>query len=164
MKKRALQAVMATAWAMTPEYCELIADIAARESEFSGNLEALEAKLGRPLGNTERTTTRDGIAIMPVQGPLFAKANLKPPATCEAFLDAVRPRLAVVQAGYRNRYGHPAPPVMARYAQRGITVAGTPACGAATWSSAQPGQIRCERNEALRYWHHRPQDLQDAAP
>ena len=76
MKHRALHAVMATAWAMTPEYCELIADIAARESEFSGNLEALEAKLGRPLGNTERTTTRDGVAILPVQGPLFAKANL----------------------------------------------------------------------------------------
>ena len=32
-----------------------------------------------------------------------------------AFLDAVRPRVAVVQAGYRNRFGHPAPEVLARY-------------------------------------------------
>ncbi len=75
-----------------------------------------------------------------------------------AFLDAVRPRLAVVQAGYRNHYGHPARPVMDRYAQRGITVAGTPGCGAATWSSAAPARLRCERNEARRYWHHPPQD------
>lgn len=75
-QRRALDAVMTTAWAMKPEWCELIADIAAREAEYSGNLEALEARLGRPLGNTERTTTRDGIALLPVQGPLFAKANL----------------------------------------------------------------------------------------
>lgn len=79
-------------------------------------------------------------------------------SSTEAFLDAVRPRLAMVQAGYRNRYGHPAPPVMARYAQRGIAVTLTAACGAATWSSAAPLQRRCERNEARRYWHHRPPD------
>lgn len=79
-------------------------------------------------------------------------------SSTDAFLDAVRPRVALVQAGYQNRYGHPAPPVMARYAQRGIAVAGSPACGAATWSSAAPGQLRCERNESRRYWHHRPPD------
>jgi len=75
-KKRALEAVLNTAWAMKLDWCELVADIAAREAEYSGNIEALEAKLGRPLGNTERATTRDGIALLPVQGPLFAKANL----------------------------------------------------------------------------------------
>ncbi len=77
-------------------------------------------------------------------------------SSTEAFLDAVGPRVAVVQAGYRNRYGHPAPPVLARYTQRGIAVADTPACGAATWASAAPARLRCERNEARRYWHHPP--------
>jgi len=76
-------------------------------------------------------------------------------SSTDAFLDAVHPGLALVQAGYRNRYGHPAPPVMARYAQHGIRVVATPACGAATWSSAAPSQWRCERNETARYWHHR---------
>lgn len=37
-----------------------------------------------------------------------------------AFLDAVRPRLAVVSAGARNPYGHPAPATLARFADRGV--------------------------------------------
>lgn len=79
-------------------------------------------------------------------------------SSTEAFLDAVRPQVALVQAGYRNRYGHPAPPVRARYLQRGIAVVETPACGAATWSSAAPRHLRCERNEARRYWQHHLRD------
>ena len=70
------------------------------------------------------------------------------------FLDAVQPRFALVQAGYRNRFGHPAATVLARYAERGITVFDSPHCGAATWVSSTPGQVRCQRQEAQRYWHH----------
>jgi competence protein ComEC len=72
-----------------------------------------------------------------------------------AFLDAVRPPLALVQAGYRNRFGHPAAPVMARYAERGIAVFVSPRCGAATWRSDRPRDVRCEREAAPHYWLHR---------
>ena len=65
------------------------------------------------------------------------------------------PSLALVQAGYRNRFGHPAPEVMARYAERGVRVVASPQCGAATWQSAAPQAVRCERDTARRYWHHR---------
>jgi competence protein ComEC len=69
-----------------------------------------------------------------------------------AFLDAVAPRVAVVQAGYRSRYGHPAPDVLARYAERGIEIVRSDQCGA--WT-LQPGQAPvCERSRARRYWHH----------
>ena len=71
-----------------------------------------------------------------------------------AFLDAVQPQIALVQAGYRNRFGHPAEPVLVRYAQRGIRVVDSPHCGAATWQSVQPGQVQCQRAQAMRYWHH----------
>jgi competence protein ComEC len=71
-----------------------------------------------------------------------------------AFLDAVKPRIALVQAGYRNRFGHPAAPVMDRYEERGIAVFQSPRCGAMTWSSAQPGRVKCQRDEGRRYWHH----------
>ena len=77
-------------------------------------------------------------------------------SSSEAFLDAVKPRIALVQAGYRNRFGHPAAPVLDRYAQRGIAVFDSPRCGAATWDSVRPQAVRCQRKEALRYWHHRP--------
>jgi competence protein ComEC len=75
-----------------------------------------------------------------------------------AFLDAVQPSLALAQAGYRNRFGHPAPPVLERYRERGIRVWTSPACGAARWSSAQPGSVACQRQTGLRYWHHRSGD------
>ncbi len=71
-----------------------------------------------------------------------------------AFLDAVRPQLAVVQAGYRNRFGHPAPDVLERYAERGIAIRASPACGAWHWASTEPPtSATCERDLARRYWH-----------
>ncbi len=73
-----------------------------------------------------------------------------------AFLDAVAPRVAVFQAGHRNRYGHPAGEVLARYRERGIATVDSPACGAWSWRSdsevaAQSGS--CIRADEPRYWH-----------
>jgi competence protein ComEC len=75
-------------------------------------------------------------------------------SSSDAFLDAVQPALAVAQAGYRNRFGHPAAEVVARYAAHGIALRASPACGALTWRSAAPAEARCEREAAPRYWHH----------
>jgi competence protein ComEC len=74
-----------------------------------------------------------------------------------AFLEAVAPQVALVQAGYRNRFGHPAEPVLQRYAQRGVTVVESPRCGAWTWQSwrSDVPQGQCQRDIARRYWHHR---------
>ena len=77
------------------------------------------------------------------------------------FLEAVQPRTALVQAGYRNRFGHPAPEVLQRYRERHIQVVESPRCGAATWSSLQPAGVGCEREAAPRYWHHRIADRPD---
>jgi competence protein ComEC len=71
-----------------------------------------------------------------------------------AFLDAVQPRVALVQAGYRNRFGHPASPVLVRYANRQIKVFDSPHCGAMGWRSSQPNTAECHRLKAQRYWHH----------
>ena len=72
-----------------------------------------------------------------------------------AFLDAVQPRAALVQAGYRNRFGHPAPEVSQRYRARGIQLVESPRCGAASWSSATPATVGCERDTGGQYWQHR---------
>ena len=66
------------------------------------------------------------------------------------FLDAVAPRIALVQAGYRNRFGHPAAEVLARYQARGIAVVDSAHCGA--WRYGAEGAT-CWRREAGRYWH-----------
>lgn len=69
------------------------------------------------------------------------------------FLDAVQPKWALVQAGYRSRFGHPAPPVVARYKQRGIRLVRSDECGAALWQSQQPAQVSCQRQIDAHYWH-----------
>jgi competence protein ComEC len=71
------------------------------------------------------------------------------------FLQALQPQLALVQAGYRNRFGHPAPEVVARYQGLGIPLVESTRCGAAIWRSEAPGQVQCERTQRQRYWHHR---------
>ena len=79
------------------------------------------------------------------------------------FLAAVHPQTAVVQAGYRNRYGHPAPVVVQRYADLAQNYApgtplqwvDTPHCGAFLWQSWQPANSQCARKVLQRYWHHR---------
>ncbi|MEP7295713.1 MAG: DNA internalization-related competence protein ComEC/Rec2 [Burkholderiales bacterium] len=74
------------------------------------------------------------------------------------FLDAVRPRVAVFQAGYRNRFGHPAPDVVARYEERHIETHMTPACGAWRWDARSGPVGVCHRDVARRYWHHGAED------
>jgi competence protein ComEC len=71
------------------------------------------------------------------------------------FLDVVSPRIALVQSGYRNRYGHPARPVMVRYEDRGIQVVDSPHCGAAHWRSIQPDRVNCQRDLEARYWQYK---------
>lgn len=71
-------------------------------------------------------------------------------------LNTLRPQWVLVQAGYRNRFGHPAPDVLARYRERSMRWVSSPECGAATWRSDQPDQVRCEREASRRYWHHTP--------
>lgn len=76
-------------------------------------------------------------------------------SSSEALLDAVRPRIALVQAGYRNRFGHPAGEVVARYTERGVRLVESARCGAAHWVSERPAELACERERRARYWHHR---------
>jgi competence protein ComEC len=50
-------------------------------------------------------------------------------SSCESFLAAVDPQVVVVSVGADNRFGHPAPEVLARYAKRGIPVLRTDELG-----------------------------------
>jgi hypothetical protein len=67
-----------------------------------------------------------------------------------------RPRIGLVQAGYRNRFGHPVPEVVARHAERDVRLVENVRCGAAHWASARPAGVDCERERSPRYWQHRP--------
>ncbi|WP_200843689.1 DNA internalization-related competence protein ComEC/Rec2 [Pantoea sp. 18069] len=96
-------------------------------------------------------------ALLAQRAPLRADWLLVPhhgskTSSSADWIAAVAPRHALVQAGYRNRYGHPAAPVVQRYRAQGVNVVTSAACGAAQWSSAQPQRLDCERALRLRYW------------
>jgi competence protein ComEC len=98
--------------------------------------------------------------LVAAAAPLQADVLLVPhhgskTSSSDVFLAAVHPSHAIVQAGYRNRFGHPAAPVMERYRRIGAHVVESPHCGAALWQSVNPGRVACERDESPRYWHHR---------
>ncbi|MFN7402414.1 MAG: S49 family peptidase, partial [Alphaproteobacteria bacterium] len=60
-------------WAITESALAMILEIAERENEKP---EAVAARLGRELKNTHHVTERDGVAVIPVTGPLFRSAKL----------------------------------------------------------------------------------------
>lgn len=72
------------------------------------------------------------------------------------FLRAVGAREAVIPVGYRNRFGHPKPEVIARYEALGISPRRTDRDGAIRVVLGGQGvDIVAWRNERRRYWHGR---------
>lgn len=70
-----------------------------------------------------------------------------------AFLAAVRPRLAIFQAGYRNRFGHPRPAVLARYQAAGAELARTDQDGAILlFMGPDAWRVERWRDMAPHYW------------
>lgn len=68
------QAALATSWAMLPERLAVVFEIAARENL---DLEAVAAKLGRPLDNARAVAVRPGgVAVIPIEGVIFPRASL----------------------------------------------------------------------------------------
>jgi competence protein ComEC len=79
-------------------------------------------------------------------------------SSSDAFLDASRPAWASVQAGYRNRFGHPDAEVIGRYLARGVHVVRSDDSGMTQWRFRTDGKVDLHRwrASAHRYWHHRP--------
>lgn len=71
------------------------------------------------------------------------------------FIDALQPTLALVSAGWRNRFGHPAAEVVQRYAQAGVPLLNTAEQGAiqVDFPAGAPPQVRESwRSRHPRYW------------
>jgi competence protein ComEC len=79
-------------------------------------------------------------------------------SSSEQLLDAARPAWASVQAGYRNRFGHPEAQVVDRYLARGVHMVRSDESGAAQWRFRGEGAVELHRwrASAHRYWHNRP--------
>jgi capsid assembly protease len=73
MPVRAFDLALGQPWAIQPESLQQILAIAER---LGDGPEAVAAELGRPLENTRTVRTREGVAIVPVTGPIFRRANM----------------------------------------------------------------------------------------
>lgn len=99
---------------------------------------------------------RSDVLLMPHHGSLTSSTP--------EFIDAVAPKLALINAGYRNRFGHPREAVLARYTERVIPVLRTDWHGAVTLNSMDGGgNLEKMREKRQRYWVDRP-DQKDARP
>jgi competence protein ComEC len=72
-----------------------------------------------------------------------------------AFLQAVRPDVAIFQVGYRNRYHHPKAEVYERYGTLGIQRLRTDEAGALMLDVDTSVDWRGYRDEHARYWYGR---------
>ncbi|HWA39072.1 MAG TPA: ComEC/Rec2 family competence protein, partial [Burkholderiales bacterium] len=74
-----------------------------------------------------------------------------------AFIAAVAPRWAIAAAGYRSRFGHPHPEVLARYRDAGVEVRRTDLDGAVHVRLGTSGAtLETERARRPRYWRRAP--------
>jgi competence protein ComEC len=106
----------------------------------------LEAGQEQRLVREQPEALRSRVLLVPHHGSKTSSSS--------DFIDAVAPQTAVVQAGFANRFGHPAPEVERRYAERGIAFVRSDRCGAWQWTSGE--SPACQREVGRRYWHHRP--------
>ena len=71
---KAHDAALSLPWAITEEGLQQILTIASRDHQITDK--ALDQFRADQLRNADAATKRDGIAILPVMGPLFKRANL----------------------------------------------------------------------------------------
>jgi competence protein ComEC len=76
-------------------------------------------------------------------------------SSSDRLLDAVQPEIAIVPVGYRNRYRHPKPSVMAAYETRKIRIYRTDADGMVQVNLPSLS-VSAYRRDHQRYWMDRP--------
>ena len=127
--------------------CVVRIDSAHGSALLTGDLEARGE-----LALVERAPEllRADVLVVPHHGSLTSSTP--------AFVTAVAPAIAVYTAGYRNRFGHPRPAIVARYDSAGARSYRTDYDGALTFTFAPgvPRSPRAEREHDRRYWRDAP--------
>lgn len=111
----------------------------------------IEARAERRLVAAEGSRLRSDVLVVPHHGSATSSTR--------ELLAAVAPRIAIVSAGYRNRFGFPKPVIVARYAERGVTFYDTANRGAITVSVDPRAGVQVtpgHRGRDLRFWTGRP--------
>jgi competence protein ComEC len=110
----------------------------------------IESRTEADLVRREAGSLRADLLVVPHHG---SRTSSTP-----AFIAAVTPAVAVFTPGYRNRFGHPRPEIVARYADAGVRTYRTDYEGALTFAFAPGATLapRAERDVDRRYWRDTP--------
>jgi competence protein ComEC len=111
----------------------------------------IEARTEADLVRREGAALHADLLVVPHHGSRTSSTR--------AFIAAVAPDAAVFTPGYRNRFGHPRPEIVARYADALISTYRTDYDGALTFAF-EPGASRLPRRERVagrRYWWDMPE-------
>jgi len=128
--------------------CVVRIDSAYGSALLTGDLEAKsEAKLLRD----DSAVLRADVLVVPHHG---SRTSSTP-----AFIRGVAPAIAVFACGYRNRFGHPRPDIVARYVAEAVHMVRTDMEGAVTltFASGTPLQPVSARDLRRRYWMDSPE-------
>jgi competence protein ComEC len=123
--------------------CVLLVEGPAGRLLLTGDISsAMEPRVAAALGPGPRP-----VLVVPHHGSKTSSAA--------SFITTVQPLLALVSAGWRNRFGHPKPEVLARYAEAHVPVFNTAMQGAIALdfpADAPPRREPGWRMQQPRYW------------
>ncbi len=107
----------------------------------------IEARSERELLAAAPDKLRSQVLLVPHHG---SRTSSSP-----QFVEQVNPDIAIVAAGYRNRFGHPNDEVLDRYRALGSRIYRTDRDGALLLAIESDGTISVQRYRAMyrRYWH-----------
>ncbi len=113
---------------------------------LSGDIGARsERAVARDWAANNQAGTQPLVLLLAHHGSRFSSSD--------ALLDALRPRLALVSAGYRSSYGHPHADVLARLQARGVPLFNTADHGALRVDMRGNGpRLTLGREQAPRWW------------
>ncbi len=133
-----------SAWEGNNRSCVLLVSIGPTKLLLTGDIEApVETLLVRTFA-----LTRVDIVLVPHHGSATSSSS--------PFIAALQPALAVVSAGFGNRWGMPRADVVQRWEHAGARVLNTAMEGAISQricSSGGVGPVRRERVDSRKYWH-----------
>ena len=133
-----------TKWKPNARSCTLRISVGEQSILLAGDIEAVqEAELVASSAEQLRSTV------------LLAPHHGSGTSSTVPFLNAVQPKIALFQVGYRNRYRHPKAEVYERYGKLGIKRMRTDDSGAVTLRLGSGLEVTEYRAQHARYWYGR---------
>ena len=110
----------------------------------------IEARTEADLVRRDAAALRSNLLVVPHHG---SRTSSTP-----GFVEAAHPDLAAFTPGYRNRFNHPRPEIVDRYAATGAKIYRTDYDGALTVSFGEGAarEPRREREHDAHYWREAP--------